>query len=657
MKALESLLLIGLILTGLTIFSVSNVNAQNTTLPFHIPANSSFYGPVSAGTSNLGGSKDDRAFSIQQTSDVGLILTGQTYSYGHGRSDMWLLKTGLTHYYLNGVPKGVFQGEKWNITFGGAADDCAYSGIQTFDGGFAAAGYTASFGAGGKDMCLIKTDFDGKLQWYKTYGGAGDECAYSLIQTSDGGYLLSGYTLSDVVSKSAWVVKTDIYGYQEWNTTIAGTNVNSAIVTGDGYAFAVECSNAFKLVTTDQAGQIIIDQTYPASAKASTKAIVQNDDDGYTLAGLVGNSVTGLNDTFLIKTDSTGSQQWSKTYLGLGAYSLIKTSKNGYALTGEKVMLLITDSNGNVQWNEKYDGSSDEEYSSKYPVCMYSIIEASPDHFVMAGAQYNGEYVHTDAQWIQVTLKSGANLIPPQVTLTQPQNQVYMSRDVPLTFYVSKQIQQYTVVSINGFNFTINGNTTLRNLPNGSYDVTLLVTDSNYNHASSETVHFTVDSNEPYVGPQVTITSPVSKTIYNTTQITLNFTVDNQVYRAFYKPQNGQEKQPVFPRNINIQVYRGNHTLTVYSSDITGEQTGSNTVTFCINATQPLDQTTYPLQAIQYSAAVNQLIQSTVQAATSQSFLFSAAIIFGVAIGVLIVFLVVMTKTGSKQKKQQRMVR
>jgi hypothetical protein len=654
MKALESFLLIGLILTGLTIFSVSNVTAQNSTLPFHIPTNNSFYGPVSAGSTNLGGSKDDRAFSIQQTSDIGLLLTGQTYSYGHGRSDMWLLKTGITHYYLDGVPKGVFQGEKWNITFGGAADDCAYCGIQTLDSGFAAAGYTSSFGKGGMDMCLIKTDFDGKIQWYKTYGGAGDECAFSLIQTSDGGYLLSGYTLSEVASKSAWVVKTDIYGNQEWNKTLSGINVNSAIVTDNGYAFAVECSNAFKLVTTDQAGQINIDQTYPASGKASIKAIVQNDDNGYTLAGLVKNSVTGLNDTFLVKTDSIGPQQWSKTYPGLGAYSLIKTSKDGYALTGEKVMLLITDSNGNVQWNEKYDGSSDETYSSKYPVCMYSIIEASPDHFVMAGAEYNGEYVHTDAQWVQVTLKSGANLITPQVKLTQPQNQVYTSRDIPLTFIVNEPTK-FLTVCLNSYNFTVDGNTTLKNLPNGNYTIRIVASDSDYNIGTSQTVSFTVDSPDPLQTPKITLLSPINQ-IYNTSQVQLKFTVDQQVYNAVYSVD-GQFNQTLFS-GMTVPLSNGQHTVTVYASGLYGGPEGSDSVKFWVNATHNyIMPNPNQTPSSTYNQVFEQIVQSAVQAATSTEFLVSVAVIFAVAIGGLIVFLAVMVKRDSKRGKQQRMVR
>jgi len=101
----------------------------------------------------------------------------------------------------------------WSQTYGGTENDGALSLVQTSDGGYAMAGSTNSFGAGEDDFWLIKTDEAGNMQWKQTYGGAGSDIASSLIETSDGGYAIAGYTFSDgAVNSDAWLVKTDEQG-------------------------------------------------------------------------------------------------------------------------------------------------------------------------------------------------------------------------------------------------------------------------------------------------------------------------------------------------------------------------------------------------------------------------------------------------------------
>ena len=101
------------------------------------------------GANMLGGDRNDSGSSIELTSDGGLIMAGATTSYGSGGSDMWLIKTGLASYTMSNGVTGAYQQEQWNVTFGGAKDDGASIVIQTVDGGFAVAGFTNSFGAGG----------------------------------------------------------------------------------------------------------------------------------------------------------------------------------------------------------------------------------------------------------------------------------------------------------------------------------------------------------------------------------------------------------------------------------------------------------------------------------------------------------------------------
>jgi predicted secreted protein len=131
----------------------------------------------------FGGWGIDYAHSVQQTSDGGYILAG-AWSYEYDLYDFWLVKTD---------PDG---NEQWNKTFGGRGFDYAYSAQQTSDGGYILAGYTNSYGAGGNDFWLVKTDSNGNEQWNRTIGGANDDRGYSVWQTTDRGYILAGYTRS-----------------------------------------------------------------------------------------------------------------------------------------------------------------------------------------------------------------------------------------------------------------------------------------------------------------------------------------------------------------------------------------------------------------------------------------------------------------------------
>ncbi len=139
----------------------------------------------------------DVAYSVRQTSDGGYILVGRT------AGDVLLIKTDA---------KGNIQ---WAKTYGGKDDDFAYSVQQTSDGGYIVAGYTASFGAGERNIFLIKTDAKGNIQWAKTYGETDilDSGIPSVQQTSDGGYILVSTTISfGAGGADIFLIKTDARG-------------------------------------------------------------------------------------------------------------------------------------------------------------------------------------------------------------------------------------------------------------------------------------------------------------------------------------------------------------------------------------------------------------------------------------------------------------
>jgi hypothetical protein len=152
-----------------------------------------------------GGTRSDSAEAMVQTSDGGFALAGYTKSFGAGSYDFWLVKT------------DEYGNMEWNQTYGGTWIDIAYALVETSDGGYAIAGSTESFGAGRRDFWLVKTDGDGNVEWNQTYGGAQHEVAYGLVTTSDGGYALAGGTWSfGAGGEDFWLVKTDAQGIPEF---------------------------------------------------------------------------------------------------------------------------------------------------------------------------------------------------------------------------------------------------------------------------------------------------------------------------------------------------------------------------------------------------------------------------------------------------------
>ena len=139
-------------------------------------------GPSSHFCKAIGGPEDEEGNSLIQTSDGGYAIAGSTTSFGAGGADVYVVKLDA---------KGNLQ---WTKTIGGPKDDRGFSLIQTSDGGYAIAGFTISFGAGSGDVYVVKLDANGNLQWTKTIGGPASEEGNFLIQTSDGGYAIAGYT-------------------------------------------------------------------------------------------------------------------------------------------------------------------------------------------------------------------------------------------------------------------------------------------------------------------------------------------------------------------------------------------------------------------------------------------------------------------------------
>ena len=265
----------------------------------------------------IGGSNgDDYLFSLQQTSDNGYILGGSSSSNISG--DKSENSKGVSDYWVVKLDE---DGNKiWDKTIGGSSFDILYSLQQTADNGFILGGYSESNisgdksenSKGGNDYWIVKLDVDGNIIWDKTIGGNNSDALYSVKQTIDNGYILGGYSQSDISGDKSenskgdydyWVVKLDPLGTKVWDRTIGGNSVDNLT------------------------------------------SIQQTIDNGYILGGSSFSGISGDKtenskggfDYWVIKLSATGSKIWDKTIGGnnFDALSFLQqTADNGYILGG-----------------------------------------------------------------------------------------------------------------------------------------------------------------------------------------------------------------------------------------------------------------------------------------------------------------------------------
>ena len=272
-------------------------------------------------------------YFVQETKDGGFIVTGSTKSFGMGEELLWLVKTDG-----NGSLS-------WDKTFGGfvsSSGDGGWSVDETDDGGYITTGYTQSLGSGRKDLWLIKTDGQGNKIWDKTFGGREDDVGMSVLQSRDGGYIVAGRTASfGKGGDDIWLLKTDSRGDRAWNATFGGKQDDAGfqvVELADGYAVVgrTESGSDKKkiiLIKVDPDGQKLWEKTYRGSSASSLQSTA---DGGFIIAGRIDNKKTGR-DALVIKTDSTGSEEWSMTLGGsaddIGTF-VIQSRDGSYMLAG-----------------------------------------------------------------------------------------------------------------------------------------------------------------------------------------------------------------------------------------------------------------------------------------------------------------------------------
>lgn len=278
-------------------------------------------------------------YSVQQTDDEGYIIAAVTD----------LVKTDSN---------GDLQ---WHKTL----SNPVYTVDLTSDGGYIVAG---------NPMYLAKTDSNGNIQWQKTYDEAD---LWSVQPTFSGGYIITAEIFSFANDSDVYIVKTDVNGEQEWNVTFGGTESDYGyygietvdggyIITGETLSFGTNGYSDIFLIKIDNNGVIQWNKTYGGTSYDSALCVQQTDDGGFIITGSI-DPYNKKSYVRLIKTDDNGTLQWDKYYAGtrdaMGNY-VQQTTDGGYLIVGidgtpndrQELFLIKTDNMGNQKWTERLSG-------------------------------------------------------------------------------------------------------------------------------------------------------------------------------------------------------------------------------------------------------------------------------------------------------------
>jgi hypothetical protein len=283
----------------------------------------------------------DCGYSIQLTTDGGVILTGEGSRDSNRPSDLWIIKLNV-------------EGElEWQRLFGGSSWNAGQGGVsirQTSDGGYVVAGYAAGFGGNGyEDLWVLRLDGSGDIIWEKVYGRRYDDQARSIQETSDHGFVVAGWSV-EWSYHQFWVLRLDVDGNVVWQYIYSEPSV---------------------------------------SRKAWAESIQETPDQGFIVGGIIsGDDVDGLGDFWIVKLDSGGIAEWQAFYRGRYTDYLysIQVVDGGYIAAGctnsfgageKDVWVIRLDTDGGIVWQKTYGG--------EYHDCAYAVRQTTDGHFVVAG--------------------------------------------------------------------------------------------------------------------------------------------------------------------------------------------------------------------------------------------------------------------------------
>jgi hypothetical protein len=299
--------------------------------------------------------------------------------------------------------------------FGSSAVNCF---TPTYDGGYAVAGHTHSFGQGNTDSFIGKIDSIGNIEWSKTYGGITAEEAHSIVQTADSGFVIAGKSRSLVNGgMETYLVKTDVNGNILWTVKVAGSGddyASSLIKTTDGSLVVagtiglMDTSGSYDpsayISKLDNNGNILWTHTYDVPGSCVVGGVRQTSDGGYVLTGTAFYfSSSSIVDLFILKADSSGNMMWSHFFNHEFSFgnAIEQTGDGGYIIAGQlgppsasnEVCLIKTDANGDTMWTRTYGGADTDG--------GFSVKQTNDGGYIVAGATTsfgNGYYlIKTDS--------------------------------------------------------------------------------------------------------------------------------------------------------------------------------------------------------------------------------------------------------------------
>jgi hypothetical protein len=380
---------------------------------------------------SLGGSDEDLPNSIQQTNDGGFIVAGYSFSNdgdvsgNHGDQDYWIVK--LTNI-------GTIE---WQKSLGGSGYDAAQSIRQTTDGGYIVAGISfsndgdVSGNHGFLDCWVVKLSSIGAIEWQKSLGGSSGELGNSIQQTSDGGYVVAGWSSSndgDVSgnhnSQDCWVVKLSSIGAIEWQKSLGGSGYDGANYiqqTSDGGYVVAGWSQSndydvsgnhggedYWIVKLTNTGTIEWQKSLGGSVRDISVDIDQTNDGGYIVGGFSESNdgdVSGNHgslDCWVVKLSSIGAIEWQKSLGGSSTDrggSIQQTNDGGYVVAGFSAsndgdvsgnygdadcwVVKLTNI-GTIEWQKSLGGSA-------YDAANY-IQHMSDGGYVVAGYSQSNDY-------------------------------------------------------------------------------------------------------------------------------------------------------------------------------------------------------------------------------------------------------------------------
>lgn len=248
----------------------------------------------------------------------------------------------------------------WTRTFGGRKDDNGWCVKETSDGGYIIAGFTESYNAGMNDVLLLKTDMDGRKQWHKTIGGPGDDLAWSIVINQDEGFTIAAQTNSFGNGElDAYLIRTDASGDTLWTRTFGGREVDrvfsvdlasdgSILLAGITYSYGSGDRDAY-LLKTDREGKLLWQNTYGGPGYDNAHTVIVNRTDDIILTGYGDYwGDKGKMDVFLKQVTLEGEDIWTQTYGGM---------ENDRAMTvfqlldGAYVLTGFTQSFGEGDWD------------------------------------------------------------------------------------------------------------------------------------------------------------------------------------------------------------------------------------------------------------------------------------------------------------------